>query len=364
MFKTNKLFFWTAEILLVTFIIFIWRQMDGILSPFFSVARTFFIPFILAGFLYYVTNPLVCFMEERLKIKRIWGICLVFLILIGLLIFSITSLIPNLITQLTDLISASQTIYLNMQDLLVNLKDNSAFKNINFDYLFRQLNLSYVDILKNILNSVTVSLSNIISIITNVVMVLVMVPVILFYLLKDGKGLLPMLERTVLRDDKLNISKLLGRMNETISHYISGVAIDAGFIFVFSFIGYQVMGVQYAFLFALVAAVTNVIPYIGPYLGLVPVVLAYVATDPKKMIIAIIYIMILQQIDGNIIYPRVVGGAMKIHPLTIMVLLVLGGNIYGLIGMLVAVPGYAIIKEIVKFAAGVYDYHKKNKIVL
>ena len=84
----------------------------------------------------------------------------------------------------------------------------------------------------------------------------------------------------------------------------------------------------------------------------------------KKMIIAIIYIMILQQIDGNIIYPRVVGGAMKIHPLTIMVLLVLGGNIYGLIGMLVAVPGYAIIKEIVKFAAGVYDYHKKNKIVL
>lgn len=364
MFKNNKLFFWTVEILLVTIIIFFWRQMTGILSPFFSVAKTFFMPFVLAGFLYYITNPLVNLLEKRYRLKRVWGISLIFLILGLLVVYSITNLLPSLVTQLTDLINGSQTLYLSLQDMLVNLQDNPAFKDIDVDVLLRQLNLSYVDILKNILDSVTISVTNLISIITNVITVLIMAPIILFYFLKDGQGLLPLLERTVLRDDRLNISILLGRMNDTISHYISGVAIDAGFIFTFSFIGYQVMGIRFSFLFALIAAITNVIPYVGPYLGLIPLVLAYLTSDPRKMIIAIIYIMILQQIDGNIIYPRVVGSAMKIHPLTIMVLLLLGGNVYGLLGMLVAVPAYAIIKEIVKFAVGVYDYHKKNKIML
>ena len=364
MFKSSKLFFWTVEILLVTLILFIWRQMGSIFNPFFSVAKTFFLPFLLGGFLYYITNPIVTFLENRFKIKRIWGITLIFAVLLSLLVFSITSLIPNLINQLTDLISASQNIYVGLQDLFNEWKSNPAFKNIDIPVLLKQFNLSYVDILTNVLDSVTVSVSSIVYMITNTVMILVLTPVILFYLLKDKDGLMPMLDRTILKNDRHNISQLLNQMNKTMSRYISGVAIDAAFIFVFALIGYQIMGVQYAFLFALVAGITNVIPYVGPYLGLTPVVLAYVVSDPKKMIIAIIYIMTLQQIDGNIVYPRVVGSTMKIHPLTIMVLLVLGGNIAGLVGMLVAVPAYAIIKEIVKFLVGVYDYHKKNKIVL
>ncbi|EJN93327.1 AI-2E family transporter [Streptococcus ratti] len=364
MFKNNRLFFWTVEVLLLTLILFIWRQMGSLLSPFFSVAKTFFMPFLLGGFLYYITNPAVTFLEKRLKMKRIWAIVIIFAALISLLVFSITSLIPNLINQLTDLISASQNIYVGLQDLFNEWKDNPAFKNIDINALLKQFNLSYVDILENVLNSVTVSVSSIVFMITNTVMILILTPVILFYLLKDGEGLLPMLERSILKNDTHDISKLMGQMNKTISRYISGVAIDAAFIFVFALIGYHFMGIQYAFLFALVAGVTNVVPYVGPYLGLTPVILAYVVSDPKKMIIAIIYIMTLQQIDGNIVYPRVVGSTMKIHPLTIMVLLVLGGNIAGLVGMLVAVPAYAIIKEIVKFIAGVYEYHKKNKIVL
>ena len=114
MFKSSKLFFWTVEILLVTLILFIWRQMGSIFNPFFSVAKTFFLPFLLGGFLYYITNPIVTFLENRFKIKRIWGITLIFAVLLSLLVFSITSLIPNLINQLTDLISASQNIYVGL----------------------------------------------------------------------------------------------------------------------------------------------------------------------------------------------------------------------------------------------------------
>ena len=69
--------------------------------------------------------------------------------------------------------------------------------------------------------------------------------------------------------------------------------------------------------------------------------------------------LIVQQIDGNILYPRIVGGVMKVHPITIMVLLLLSSNIYGIIGMIVAIPTYSIIKEIVKFLANLYDNHKE-----
>ena len=72
MFHKSKLFFWTTEVLLLTIIFFIWRQMEGLISPFVSVLNTVLIPFLIAGFLYYVTNPLVKFLEKELKIKRIF----------------------------------------------------------------------------------------------------------------------------------------------------------------------------------------------------------------------------------------------------------------------------------------------------
>ena len=71
--------------------------------------------------------------------------------------------------------------------------------------------------------------------------------------------------------------------------------------------------------------------------------------------------LIIQQIDGNILYPRIVGGVMKVHPITIMVLLLLSSNIYGIIGMVVAIPVYSIGKEIVKFLANLYDNHRAAK---
>ena len=88
-------------------------------------------------------------------------------------------------------------------------------------------------------------------------------------------------------------------------------------------------------------------------------IISHAFTDPQRMLVAVIYMLIIQQIDGNILYPRIVGGVMKVHPITIMVLLLLSSNIYGIIGMIVAIPTYSIIKEIVKFLANLYENHKE-----
>lgn len=359
MFHKSKLMFWTSEVLLLTIIFFIWRQMGDMITPVVSVINTILIPFVMGGFLYYITNPLVTLLEKKLKINRIFGILITLFLLCGLVTIGVIYLLPILINQLSSLINSTQNLYWEIQSFVNQLSKNPLFKSLNIQSTIQQLNLSYVDILQNILNSVTNSLGSVVSAVINTLMILIMTPIFLVYFLMDGHKLLPMLERTVLKRDKLNISSLLTNLNATVARYISGISIDALLIGTLAYIGYSVIGLKYALVFAIFSALANLIPYVGPSIGLIPMLITYFFTDPNKMLAALIYMLIIQQIDGNILYPRIVGSVMKVHPITIMVLLLLSSNIYGIMGMIVAIPTYSILKEIVKFLANLYDNHKE-----
>lgn len=359
MFHKSKLMFWTSEVLLLTIIFFIWRQMGDMITPVVSVINTILIPFVMGGFLYYIINPLVTLLEKKLKINRIFGILITLFLLFGLVTIGVIYLLPILINQLSSLINSTQNLYWEIQSFVNQLSKNPLFKSLNIQSTIQQLNLSYVDILQNILNSVTNSLGSVVSAVINTLMILIMTPILLVYFLMDGHKLLPMLERTVLKRDKLNISSLLTNLNATVARYISGISIDALLIGTLAYIGYSVIGLKYALVFAIFSALANLIPYVGPSIGLIPMLITYFFTDPNKMLAALIYMLIIQQIDGNILYPRIVGSVMKVHPITIMVLLLLSSNIYGIMGMIVAIPTYSILKEIVKFLANLYDNHKE-----
>ena len=358
MFHKSKLMFWTSEVLLLTIIFFIWRQMGDMITPIVSVVNTILIPFLVGGFLYYITNPLVKFLQEKLKINRMIGILITLSLLFGLIALGVIYLLPILINQMSSLINSTQGLYWEIQSFVNQLSKNPLFRNLNIQSTIQQLNLSYVDILQNILNSVTNSLGSVLSAVVNTLMILIMTPIFLVYFLMDGHKLLPMLERTVLKRDKLNISSLLTNLNATVARYISGISIDALIIGALAYIGYSVIGLKYALVFAIFSSLANLIPYVGPSIGLIPMVITYAFTDPQKMVAALIYMLIIQQVDGNILYPRIVGGVMKVHPITIMVLLLLSSNIYGVLGMIVAIPTYSILKEIAKFLANLYDNHK------
>ena len=359
MFHKSKLMFWTSEVLLLTIIFFIWRQMGDMITPIVSVVNTILIPFLVGGFLYYITNPLVKFLQDKLKINRMIGILMTLSLLFGLIALGVIYLLPILINQLSSLINSTQGLYWEIQSFINQLSKNPLFRNLNIQSTIQQLNLSYVDILQNILNSVTNSLGSVLSAVVNTLMILIMTPIFLVYFLMDGHKLLPMLERTVLKRDKLNISSLLTNLNATVARYISGISIDALIIGALAYIGYSVIGLKYALVFAIFSSLANLIPYVGPSIGLIPMVITYAFTDPQKMVAALIYMLIIQQVDGNILYPRIVGGVMKVHPITIMVLLLLSSNIYGVLGMIVAIPTYSILKEIAKFLANLYDNHKE-----
>lgn len=358
MFHRSKLLFWTIEILLASLVFFLWRQMGDTITPVVSVINTILIPFIVAAFLYYLLNPVVKLLEKKAKVNRVIGSLLAVFGVIGFVVLSVVYLLPILITQLTSLINASQSFYTTIQSWVNQLSTNPAFRGLDIQRTIQELNLSYVDILRNLLDSVTSSVGNVVSVLVNTIFILIMTPIFLLYFLLDGHKLLPFLEKTVLKRDRLQISKLLVELNRTIARYISGISIDALIIFSLAYIGYSVIGLRYALIFAIFSGFANLIPYIGPSLGLIPMAVSYAVIDPHKMVIAVIYMLIIQQVDGNILYPRIVGGVMKVHPITIMVLLLLASNIYGILGMVVVIPIYSIIKEIVKFLVNLYDNHK------
>ena len=139
-------------------------------------------------FLYYITNPIVELLEKHLKIKRVFGILITLVLLFGIIGLGIFYLLPILINQLTSLINSTQGLYWEVQSLVRKLSTNPLFQNVNIQSTIQQLNLSYMDILQNLLNSVTNSLGSVVNTIVNTVFILIMTPVFLVYFLVDGKS--------------------------------------------------------------------------------------------------------------------------------------------------------------------------------
>ncbi|MDR0298464.1 MAG: AI-2E family transporter [Streptococcaceae bacterium] len=357
-FKSSKLLFWLLTILLAILIIYYFNQINFVLTPLWVLMSNIFIPLIIAGFLYYVFNPMIVWLEKKIRLPRFLGSILSLLVVVGAYVGIATVIIPAIVNELTGLVNSAIKAYPDVKNWITDLVNSNQFKTlsdqINLSKTLNNLASSWTGILQNLLNGTTKSLGSILSVIAQIAVTLILIPIFLYYLLKDGEKMLPFIQKNVLREDKYDIARLLVKLNATLSKYVFGLAIDVLFVFVMAFIGYTIIGVPYAFLFALFAAVMNLVPYVGPYIGVIPVVLTLVWTHPITTLIAVAYVLIVQQIDGNVVYPRVVGSAVHVHPVTVMILMLLAGSLYGILGMIVAVPTYALIKEIVKFVVELY----------
>ncbi|EOH87762.1 AI-2E family transporter [Enterococcus pallens] len=362
--KNSKLMFWSLELLILATLIWVSSRIDFIFQPIGTFFTTLFAPVLIAGFLYYLLNPLVRLLT-RLGMKRILAIALIFLLLIVMIVLMVISIIPNLVQQLASLAASIPSFILDMQSWLKEISDQAThfplFQQLDVDKYINNLDVSAGAIIQQFLGGVTTSLSSLIGKIATVAVLLVTVPFILFYMLKDGEKLVPNIERVFPTKQRENIKELLGQMNKTLSDYISGQAIECLFVGTFTFLGYLLIGVDYAFLFGVIAGLTNLIPYLGPYLGLAPALIYSFFDSPVKALLCIVIVVIVQQIDGNVIYPNVIGKSLNIHPLTIILILLVAGNLAGILGVFLGVPVYAILRTLVVFIVKIVRESKKEE---
>jgi predicted PurR-regulated permease PerM len=106
--------------------------------------------------------------------------------------------------------------------------------------------------------------------------------------------------------------------------------------------------VEYSLILALVAMLTNVIPFVGPFIGIIPALIVGFIESPMMMLKVIIVVVIAQQIESNLISPQIMGRALDVHPLTIILLLLVASSLGGVLGLILAVPTYAMLKVVVK----------------
>ncbi len=143
------------------------------------------------------------------------------------------------------------------------------------------------------------------------------------------------------------ILRVASKTNSTFTSFLTGKTLDSLIIGILAFIGLEAMGLKnYAVLLAIVIGITNMIPFFGPIIGAVPCAVLILLTSPDKVLIFIIFILILQQFDGNILGPKILGNSLGLSPFWIMFAIFIGGGLFGFIGMVVFVPLFAVIYSI------------------
>lgn len=339
----KKPFFeYATAVLLIVIILFFIGKIDYAFWPFKIIIATVFAPILIAGLLYYLIRP---FLQILLRyMPKVGGIAVVFFVFfVGLtaVLYYFGPTIKEQVASLAEL--APQTV----EQVTVESEekvDGFEFAGIS-GYEIKNRVLTYME---NASKTLMDNVMTILGTLMNVAVVLIVVPFILFFLLKDDHKLIPYLMKYVSEEHKPEGRKLLADVDETLSNYIVSQAIVAVVVGFFMFIGYVIIGLDYALSLAVFAMFLIIVPFLGPLIGVIPALfVALMSGEPFMAIKVLIVLLIVQQLEGNLVTPNIMGSRLNIHPLTIIFLLLIAAALYGFVGILIAIPLYAVLKTII-----------------
>ncbi|RSD28442.1 AI-2E family transporter [Mesobacillus subterraneus] len=344
----SKLQFWLIQILLILTIIFVSTKISFMFWPIGVFFTTVFFPILITGFLYFLLNPVVNFLMRK-KLPRIAAIIVIYLAFALLMVVIVGNLVPAISKQATELANDLPVIASKTTDFFYDVIQSSEFKEFRdeqremIDTVQERL-MEYANTLPQTLTS---GLKGFLGIVTNIAIILVTVPFLLFYMFKDGHKFPQAVSKFIPADYRTETLKILKETGETLSAYIQGQVTVALAVGTLAFIGYSIIDLRYALIMALIVAFTNIIPYVGPILGGAPAVLVGFFDSPTKALLVVLVILIAQQIEGNLLSPLILGKTLDTHPATIIIILLAAGNLAGVLGMVLAVPTYAVSKTII-----------------
>jgi predicted PurR-regulated permease PerM len=346
--SNSKFQFWLIQILLLLTIIFVSTKISFLFQPIGIFFTTIFFPILITGFLFFLLNPVVNFLQRQ-KVPRIIAIIIIYVTFSGILVLSVGNLVPAITKQFTALAQALPVYADKTMIFFEEVSQSSEFRWVmseenDFMETGKQKLIEFANTLPD---TITGSITNILGVVTNIAIILVTVPFLLFYMFKDGHKFPVAISKflpSAYRQEGLSILKETG---ETLSAYIQGQVTVAIAVGTLAFIGYLIIDLPFALVMALIVAFTNIIPYIGPILGGAPAVIVAFFDSPTKALLVVVVILIAQQIEGNVLSPLILGKSLDTHPATIIIVLLAAGNLAGVLGMVLAVPFYAVIKTIV-----------------
>lgn len=329
-------------ILLLSLVVYLFFLIIPKLTNIFNFIFDIIKPFLIAFILSFLLHPLVSFIQKYVK-KRGIAVIIV-LILFSVLIIIFIKYISNI------LIFEFEHLSVKMPEIIKEL-ENILNKLLSSIPIFKNYSISLEDLINkngNIIQD-TIFTSETLNKLLNSFKYILITPIILIYLLLDYEKIINGIRQYLINNKKEKFKNYLGELNKTMSSYIRGVLLVMFILFTIFTIVFSILDVENAMVFALIMAITNVIPYLGSWIGTSLPVLYVLLTSYKKAIIVLVVCIIIQTLEADFLTPLVQGKKTKLHPLIIVLSLLFFGSLFGFIGMLIAVPMAAIINITLKY---------------
>ncbi len=335
-------------ILLILLILNAFTKVSYLFDPIWQFAAVVGLPIVLAGIFYYLMNPAVDYLEKK-GLKRIYGIILLFLVVLGLIIWGVVVIVPKIREQ-------SISFATNFPDYLDTV--DSKVREILQDPLFSQFQTqieSYsdklmswlTDFIQNFSKTTINGIGRFVGAVATVVVAIVTAPFILFYLLKDGRKVAPYFVKFLPNHWRKPTLDVITEMNGQVSSYIRGQLTVAFAVAIMFIIGFSIIGLDYAVTLGIVAGFLNLIPYLGSFLAMIPAIFLGIVGGPILLLKVIVVFVIEQTLEGRFISPLVLGSQLAIHPVTILLVLLTSGKLFGLVGVVLGIPIYAAAKVLI-----------------
>lgn len=306
-------------------------------------------PFFMAVFIAYIIYPLVI-KFERNGVRRSLAIIIIYVFIIFVLVFFGIYIMPHVLTNAKELFSTLPEITTKYQEFfnsfISRIKTSKwppEVKNIIFNEIYSGTEFVQGYSSQIMKKSLAVIASSLV-IIVNIVLSMI----IAYYFLKDAERLKRstlLLVPKRLRNELINIGR---ELNSIVTHFIQGQLLTAVIVGLLETIGLFIVQTRYPFILGVLGGIANMIPYFGPVLGAIPAIAVALLQSPTKALLTALVFVIVQQIDNAFISPKIIEGKLGIHPITTIIAVLIGGEFFGIIGMLIGVPIAAMIKVIFK----------------
>lgn len=339
---------------------------SGVLLKIFQVLK----PIVYGLAIAYLLNPIVKFVERHLtpilekKIKREkqlhafargTGIFVAILVLLFVLVALFNMMIPELYGSIRNMVLTVPSQLNQLMTKVMEMNPNDSTLTLLMSNVLKEASEFVQTWMRNdLLNQINIVMSNltvgVISFVSELLNFIIGIIISIYVLFSKEKfsSQCKKLVYAVFKPSQANmILHLTIRSNSIFGGFIIGKIIDSIIIGVLCFLVLSIMKMPYTLLVSVIVGVTNVIPFFGPYIGAIPSAILIMLTDPKMGIYFIIFILILQQLDGNVIGPKILGDSTGLSAFWVVFAILIGGGMFGIIGMILGVPTFAVIYYIV-----------------
>jgi predicted PurR-regulated permease PerM len=302
--------------------------------------------------------------NKFLRLHKFLSLLLAYCIVIGFIVLVLTFVIPQIIDSILQLIRQSSSMYDTIADGMALLSER--YPDTDFAYLQSVID----EALPNAISYVQTLMADAVPVIYNAgmsiiswILNIIMAFVISCYLMTGKQRMLHGLKRIVYalfsEETAYKIIITIKECNHIFSQYIIGKALDSLIIGIICFVLMCILNLQYALLISIVVGITNMIPYFGPFIGAIPGFLILLIISPKSAFIFLILIFALQQFDGSILGPKIIGNSTGLQPIWIIFAIIAGGAIGGVVGMFLGVPVVAVLVYLLNQLFDYLLYRKK-----